>query len=1081
MSSRNKMVNFRSKIRQAKVIKPDLSGSDSSFSFDTRNECLRRGDQAITLTPKPFAVLRYLADHPGRLVTKQELLEAVWPQTYVSEAVLKNCVLKLREALGDQARTPHFIETVHGRGYRLIGKVASSQHSEGSREEHQKPVLSVGEEANDKNTGQAKGLRREAAGPPPFFPSSLEPTASSLSQDSGLNTQHSVLVGRNTELAQLHGWLAKTLKGERQVVFVTGEPGIGKTTVVETFLERAAAAGDLWIGRGQCIEHFGTGEAYLPVLDALGRLCRKLGRERLIELLGQLAPTWLVQMPALLNATDLETLQRKVLGATRERMLREMVEAMEALAAEKPFVLQLEDLQWSDYSTLDLLSFVARRQERARLLVIGTCRPVEMLETGHPLRVTKQELQQHRHCEELRLGLLTEAAVGEYLAQRFPAKATRWSSLQRLAQVIHQRTEGNPLFMVNVVDSMASRGATEQIEQEGTLQEEIKAVEVGAPESIQQMIEEQIARLVPEDQRMLEAASVAGAEFSAAAVAAGAETEVSEIEARSTGLARRAHFLRESGTAEWPDGTVASRYGFLHALYQEVLYKRITAARRIELHRRIGEREEAAYGARAEEVAAELAVHFERGRDYRRAVRYLERAAESAARRSAHQEAIDHLTKGLALLSTLPDILTRTQHELTLQIALGVPLIATKGPAAPEVERAYTRARALCQQVGETPQLFPVLRGLCVFYLNRGELRTAHELAKQLLQVAQRVQDSALLLEAHHWLGATLLFRGDFTAAQEHFEQSLALYNAQSHHALAFLSKFDPRVFVLGRMSQALWLLGYPDRALQKSQEALTWAQELAHPLSLAIALTLTAFFHQLRREGSLAQERAEELITLSDEREFVFPLAGGTFLQGWALAEQGQKEEGIAQMRQGQAALQVIGAKLGQSAYLAMLAEAHGQVGQAEKGLKLLAAALTIVQENGERYWEAELYRLAGELLLRRSEWEKGETEELKNERAGERETGRTGENENIAQSPSRLVAPSSPEECFLKAIDIARQQSAKSWELRATMSLARVWQSQGKTREAHKILVEIYDWFTEGFDTADLKEAKALLEKLA
>jgi len=280
-------------------------------------------------------------------------------------------------------------------------------------------------------------------------------------------------VGRELELAQLHTYFAKALHGERQIIFVAGEPGIGKTTLVEAFLQQVIAEDDFWLGRGQCIEHYGAGEAYLPLLDALGRLGRESEGQRLIELLNQQAPTWLVQMPALLTAPELEMLQRKTQGATRERMLRELAEAVERLTAERPLVLWLEDLHWCDVSTLDWLAFVARRREPARLLVIGTYRPVDVLVQGHPLRAVKQELQTRGYCRELLLDFLSEEEVAEYLTWRFtapsPANAGEGrgegrspAALQRLARIIHRRTDGNPLFMVNMVDYLVVRGVLVQ-------------------------------------------------------------------------------------------------------------------------------------------------------------------------------------------------------------------------------------------------------------------------------------------------------------------------------------------------------------------------------------------------------------------------------------------------------------------------------------------------------------------------------------------------------------------------------------------------------------------------------------------
>jgi predicted ATPase len=353
--------------------------------------------------------------------------------------------------------------------------------------------------------------------------------------------------------------------------------------------------------------------------------------------------------------------------------------------------------------------------------------------------------------------------------------------------------------------------------------------------------------------------------------------------------------------------------------------------------------------------------------------------------------------------------------------------------------------------LGETPQLFPVLFGLWLFYTARAEHKTARELGEQLLSLAQSVKDPALRLQAHHAQWTTSFFLGELAQAREHAEQGMALYNLQQHRSHAFLyGGHDPGTCGRNFAALTLWLLGYPDQALQRSQEALTLAQELSHPFSLAFAPHQAAISHQFRREGQAAQERAETLIALSSEQGFALPLAWGTIERGWALAEQGRGAAGIAQIRQGLAAQQVTGAELYRPYWLALLAEAYGQVGRAEEGLTALAEALAVVDKTGERWYEAELYRLKGELTLSQSGVQ--------------------------PESQGREVA----EACFQKAIEIARRQQAKSLELRAVTSMSRLWQRQGKKAEAHAMLAEIYHGFTEGLDTKDLQEAKALLEAL-
>jgi DNA-binding winged helix-turn-helix (wHTH) protein/tetratricopeptide (TPR) repeat protein len=1050
--------------------------SFGSYRLDLAGARLWRGKHAVKLTGKAFAVLRRLVTHAGELVTKDELLQAVWPETVVSDAALTSCIKELRQALRDQAQERRYIETVHRRGFRFIGKVASSQYSVASRR-----TAGSGSQLTTDNW--------QLTTPPPQLATGNWPLTTPL-------------VGRELELAQLHTCFAKALNGERQIIFVTGEPGIGKTTLVEAFLMGIRGWGlgvgsaslpttiltppvsalipipnpqsptpNPWIGRGQCIEHYGAGEAYLPILEALGRLGRAPDGNRVIEILSQHAPTWLVQMPALLGVTELEALQRKTQGATRERMLRELAEAVEALTADRLLILWLEDLHWADVSTLDWLAYVARRREPARLLVIGTYRPTDVLVQGHPLRAVKQELQTRGYCTELLLDFLTEEAIAEYLAQRFvspsPASAGEGrgegrsqASFRKLARLIHRRTDGNPLFMVNVINDLVARGVLGQNEGRWELKGGIEEGIGGVPESLQRLIEQQIERLRPETQRLLEVASVAGAEFSAAVVAAGLETEIDVIEEQCEALVRQKHFLRASGTAEWPDGAVAARYGFLHAMYQDVLYHQLTARRRQRLHQRIGEREEQGYSKQTREIAAELALHFERGRDYRRAVRYLWQAGEKALWRSAHVEAIHHLTKGLDLLKFLPDTLERDQSELPLQLTLGGTLMFTRGFGSIEMAQAYTRACELCRQVGETPPvLFLVLEGFSVFHVTRAEYLTAQEFAEQLLGLAQDTQDPADYTRAHQMLGTAAFWLGELTSARAHFEQALAFHGPQRSSIL-----YDPRVTSPSFLAVILYLLGYPDQALQRSRQALTLAQDLAFPASLAYALNHAVYFHQVRREEYWVQKRAEALIALCREQGYPQQGATGAILWGWALAEHGQTEEGIAQMHQGLATRQTTGAEQGRSYFLALLAEAYGKTGQREEGLRVLAEAFDFMNKTGERFWEAELYRLYGELSLR----------------IGEPETGRTGDKNPLPDSPFPRFSVSSPEDSFLKAIDIARKQQAKSLELRATMSLARLWQQQGKKEEAQHMLAEIYNWFTEGFDTADLKEAKVLLDEL-
>ncbi|PYQ06664.1 MAG: hypothetical protein DMF82_05645 [Acidobacteria bacterium] len=958
---------------------------------------LWRGRQEVKLAPKTLALLRFLLERAGDVITKDEVFGAVWPETVVSDGALTSCVRELRKALEDDARRPRYIETLHRRGYRFVAR-----------------VVSVPAKTPSSGSVRLLGVR---------LPTTPAP------------------VGREPERQQLDGWLATARQGERQIVFVTGEPGIGKTTVVEAFLSQLAGTSPVLIGRGQCVEHYGAGEAYLPILDALSRLCREPNRDAVVRALAQHAATWLVQMPSLVGTGELRALQRRAQAATRERMLRELTEAVEALTVEALVILWLEDLHWSDMSTLDWLAFLGRRPERARLMVLGTYRSAEVRAKEHPLAAVKDELQLHRLCRELALRPLDEAAVEEYLGRRFPAGAEITAAVRSLAGQIHARSDGNPLFMVNIADDLVARGAL--VERGGRW--ELGGPDtftINVPADVRSMIERQFDRLGPADRLVLEVASVAGTEFSAPAAAAGADLGAMEVESCCTRLARREQFLRTSGAEEWPDGTIAARYGFLHALYREVLYERLPPTRRAALHGRVGARLEAGYGDRASEIAAELAMHFDRGRDIERAVRYLHAAGQNAIGRNAPREAIAHLERAIVLLEALPAGPRPAEQELALQIALGSQLMAINGWAAPEVERAYARAHALAQEVGDAPQLFPALWGLWLYCWGRGELSRARALGEHLLGLAEHAGDRTLLLQAHHSLWPTLLSLGEIREALDHSSQGIAQYEAGAHSALGpRYGNHDPGACALYFGAWALSLLGQPDRAVEMSEAAIARAQRLAHPFSQTLSLFFAAAVHQLLGEPAVVRERAEAAIVLARAHGFGLVLAWASTLLGWAMSREGQTENGIAMIRRGTAATRETGSEQFRPYFLAVLADACAAAGRPAEGLAAVTEALATAAKTGERFYEAEMHRLNGELLGRRN---------------------------------------ASAEACLEKAIEIARRQDARALELRAALSMSRLQREHGREADARRTLLDACARFSEGLETADLREARALLNEM-
>jgi predicted ATPase len=759
-------------------------------------------------------------------------------------------------------------------------------------------------------------------------------------------------------------------------------------------------------------------------------------------------------LPALLVPAEAEVAALNAHDATAARMLRELTDALEVLTAARPLVLVLEDLHWSDRATLAWLAYLARRRDPARVLILGTYRAREVLGCAQPLQPFLAALQPHPQCRELMLDTLVAPAVTAYLSQRC-ASAMLPAGLPRL---IHERTSGHPLFLVAIVDELIRQKRIEAIAERVDHNDLPGVIEL-VPANLRQYIEQQLDRLSGENQTLLAAASTAGETFAVAAAAAGVAQTVATIEARYAALARQAQFIRESGTETWPDGTVTACYRFKHALYHEVVYARVPADHRMQLHRQIGERKETGYGAQARTVAAELAAHFSRGADYPRAVHYLHCAAVNALQRSAYQEAIGHLTQGLEALASLPDTRERAQRELEVLTTLGLALVATEGQAHESVERTYARARTLCDRLAAPKQLPQVLCGLFSFHAVRAQFAAAWDVGQHLLALAERPPDTALRMVAHFALGQTSLFQGRLVLARAHLEQGIALYDPEEHHGLSARAGFpgDLGVFCRCFAAHTLWHLGYPDQALQGIHQALALAQERPHPFSRALALAYAAMLHQFRREEHLAQETAQAAVALCREQGFPYYLAWGTILQGWALTAMQPGEEGMAQMRDGMAAIRATGARLRWPYYLALLADACARTREPDAALAMLAEGLAEARRHGECWQEAELHRLQGELSLLR-------------------------DRQGLASQVNRgsYASDAAAEGCFHRALRVARQQRARSLELRAALSLARVWQRKGKRVAAYRLLAPVYDWFTEGFDTADLQDVRLLLDEL-
>jgi predicted ATPase len=829
--------------------------------------------------------------------------------------------------------------------------------------------------------------------------------------------------------------LAQATAGHGQIVGVMGEPGLGKSRLFYEFTLTSRSG-------GQVLEaysvSYGKAFPYLPVIELLKSYFQlqphddeRTRREKVggkVLMLDRRLEETLPYLFALLGIgdptsslpqMDPQIRRRRIFDALKQLLVRESLN--------QPLILIFEDLHWLDTETQGFLDTLSESVASARMLLLVNYRPEYRHEWG-----------QKTYYTQLRLAPLGREEAQELLT----ALLGNDGSLTAVKRLILEKTEGTPFFMEEVVQTLVEERAVTGAR--GSYRLERAPAELHLSPTVQGVLAARIDRLAPDEKDLLQQLAVIGREFSVSLLRQVVPQPEEEVYRLLAALQRKEFLYEQPAFPEM-------EYSFKHALTQEVAYGTVLQDQRKALHERTAQAIEALYPERLEDHYSDLAHHYSRSGNTPKAVEYLHLAGQQAVQRSANAEAITHLTTALEFLNALPDTPERAQHELGLHLTLGPALMNIKGFAAPEVGALYTRARELCQQGGDTAQLFLVLFGLWQFALLRAELELARELGEQLLRLAQQAQDPALLLVAHRALGATLLWQGEISLAREHLEQGIALYDPQQHRPLALVYGMDIGMACRIFAAWALWLLGYPDQALQRGQEGITLAYESSYPYSLSFALAFTADLHQLRREWRLAQERAEAAMAVSAEQGFAQTLSQAAILRGWALAEQGQGAEGIAQIRQGLAAYRETEAKLMGPYFLTPLAEAYGKVGQVAEGLSVVAEALAAVDKTGERLWEAELYRLKGTLVLQAS-----------------------------VPSLTRQVEKEA-EADFLKAIAIARRQSAKSLELRAVMSLSRLWQQQDKKKEAHELLSDIYNWFTEGFDTKDLQEAKALLEELA
>jgi len=866
------------------------------FELDEANAWLLRGGKAVALAPTPFSLLCALARQPGALLTKDSLLDAVWGHQFVSESVLKTAISDLRTVLGDNPREPRFIETVPRRGYRFI-------------------AVPTAEAA-------------PASVPMPTIDALIAPR------------EPSSFIGRTDALARLGRAWVRVRGGERAVVWVAGEPGIGKTSLIEHF---ASGLGGVAIARGQCVEHYGTGESYLPVLEALAELCRK--DADLPALLRSVAPTWLLQLPWLGSAEERDALRRELAGVGPDRMLREMGELLDRYTEQRPLLLVTEDLHWSDRATIQLIDHVARRRGRAALMWLATFRVAEVVATDHPLNPLRRELRLHRLCEEIVLDPFSETEIADYIAQRSPSLAHD----EAFVQALHERTDGVPLFVSSVIAEVMER-----TDEGDPAQTRLAAVAV--PENLAAIIDHYIDRLGSEPRALLAAAAVCGVEFRVDTLALALGRDIATVALACDELMREHVWL---ALARGRDGSDAleSPYSFKHALFRQVLYERTPPSARMQLHRDVGAALERERTAGVAVPASELAMHFDRGRQPMAALRCYAEAAEAALLNFSPTACIGFAERARALVPQAPEGTERDALELTLATLHGMAAFHSLGVGS-EAMSAFERAYALLAGVPEHPMRTRLLHGFGYVSSLRGDYVGALVVAKRAEALAAVSDDPQLMLvacflhgEAHHLQGRT-------RAARSWMERGLAIAESLGLAANDVFAA-DPQVTLLGMLAIDLVRCGLVQQGRSLAQRANARAAELRQPMTRLVAAWQEALLEVRLGSADRLAALAEEMQVLVDEFSLAHAQTACQLFRGWADTRNGRPHEGHRLIRDAYEHNTRLGMRAGASEVLGYAVEALLLAGDVEGAQAQLQEALQIADELGEGVYLPQLLLL--------------------------------------------------------------------------------------------------------------------------
>jgi DNA-binding winged helix-turn-helix (wHTH) protein/tetratricopeptide (TPR) repeat protein len=947
------------------------------FELDEANARLLRDGTAVALPPTPFAVLCALVRQPGSLLTTNALLDEVWGHQFVTDSVLRTAISELRTALDDDARKPRFIETVSRRGYRFIAVPSA--------------------------TPAAPGVLPHVSG----FAAVRAPN----------------FIGRVEPLSRLRRAWGIACSGKRAIVWIAGEPGIGKTTLIEQFI---ATLGDVACARGQCVEHYGTGESYLPVLEALAELCRS--DSEVPSLLRPVAPTWLLQLPWLSTTEEREALRRELAGVSPHRMLREMGQFLDRYTERRPLLLVTEDLHWSDPATIQLIDYIARRRGSARLMWLSSFRLTEVVALDHPLNPLRHELRLHDLCEEIVLDPFSESEVADYVVERSPAIATD----EAFVRALHQRTDGVPLFVASVMTEVITRAAHSGDDAAGGSQ----LAKIAVPENLAAIIDHYIAKLTSDQRLVLSAAAVCGIEFCINTISGALERDAVWVGQTCDELAREQLWL-VAPRAEGGSNAAELPYSFRHALFRQVLYERTNLSVRSQLHRKVGTTLERERAPGAPVAAAELAMHFELGREPMAALRYYVEAAEAALARLSPRECMNLTEHALTLLGQASDGTERDSLEITLATLQGVSATHVHG-MSPEAKSAFQRAYSFLADIPEHPMRRRLLHGFGFVLGLRADYAEALAVADRAEGLSTATNDPVLVLATCIVHGEVDQLQGRSRAAGTWIERGLAAAEPLEL-APAEIFVADPQVTLLGLLGIHLLHSGFVEQGRVRLQRAHARARLLGWPNTRLVALWFDALFEVRLGNAERVAALADEMRALVDESEVAQGRTACRWFRGWADARMGQAREGYRRIREAYEDNTRLGMLAGGSEVLGYATEALVLAGDWDGAQRELEDALQVANTLGERVYLPQLFVMQAAI-------------------------GRARGDRAAADAAIR------------RAIAEARAQEAPWLELMALIELCDRHSATAKDRRA---LAALVDQLPEALDTAAVARARALLDK--